>query len=354
MRISLLGRNKRLYDRARAKFMSTQCVTIPQLATGAFYCFGLRTRVALSEPVQIDAGIYASPETPFYVDDWWQEQLGKIQVKRINGCNLFLLALTDDPAFESFLSGRLQSYHLALLLQGVAYSSNGVTLARQNSQTRLRVNAIGTLDTYYEPYKVIARSVSKDHLAATPALAKGIDFMFADESKYLRLRKGFNAFLDGIRQNQVHSRLHNFVRAIEAIIKPKQGNSTKKFTYRCQFLIGRKQADASLLRELYELRSAAEHLNPMNDKLTAYPSHDRDNVKGLRTLQMELLASFIYRKILSCPLLLQQFSSDDSIERLWSRDHKDLETTWGTTIDLHSAKGNVHFPSDGQFLDFLS
>src|SRR6266403_2084883 len=125
MRISLLGRNKRLYDRARAKFMSSQCVTIPQLATGAFYCFGLRTRVALSEPVQIDAGIYASPDPPFYVDDWWQEQLGKIQVKRINSCSLFLLALTDDPAFESFLSGRLQSYHLALLLQGVAYSSNG-------------------------------------------------------------------------------------------------------------------------------------------------------------------------------------------------------------------------------------
>jgi len=75
-----------------------------------------------------------------------QEHLGKIQVKQINGCSLFLLALTDDPALESFLSGRLQSHILALLIQGVAYSSDGVTLGGQNSQTGLRVNAIGTHD----------------------------------------------------------------------------------------------------------------------------------------------------------------------------------------------------------------
>lgn len=335
--------------------MSPQTVTIPQLASGGFYCFGLRARVEVGEPVQIDAGIYASPEPPFYIDDWWQEQLGKLQVSQINGCNLFLLALTGDPALESFLSGRLQSYYLSLLLQGVGYSGHGVTLGGQNSQKGLRVNSIGTHDTYYEPYKVIAHSVTKEHLEATPALAKGIDFIFADKSKYLRLRKGFNAFLDGIRQNELHSRLHNFVRAIEALIKPKQGDGTKKFAYRCQFFIGRKPADVSLLGELYELRSAAEHLNPMNDKLTAYPSHDRDNVKGLRTRQTELLASFLYRKILSNPELLKHFSSDDSIDGLWSKDHRDLVTAWGTTIDLHSARGSVHdLPSDGRFLDFLS
>jgi hypothetical protein len=126
----------------------------------------------IGHPVQIDAGIYASPDPPFYVDDWWQEQLGKIQVKQINDCSLFLLALTNDAALESFLPRRLQSYYLALLLQRVGYSSHGVTLGGQNSQKGLRVNSIGTHDTYYEPYKVIAQSVTKEHLAATAPLAK--------------------------------------------------------------------------------------------------------------------------------------------------------------------------------------
>jgi len=128
-----------------------------QLATGAFYCFGLSDPRRIERPVQSRMQeIYASPEPPFYIDDWWQEHSGRVQVKQINGCSLFLLALTDDPALESFLSGRLQSHYLALLIQGVAYSSDGVTLGRTKLTNGMRVNAIGTHDTYYEPYKVIA------------------------------------------------------------------------------------------------------------------------------------------------------------------------------------------------------
>jgi hypothetical protein len=334
--------------------LQTSSVTIPQFATGAFHCFGLRARVDLGELIQVDAGIYASPEPPFYIDEWWKEQLGKLQVETINRCSLFLLAQTSDDGMEPFLAGHLQSYYLSLLLQGVGYSARGVILAGKNSTNGLRVNSIGTHNTYHEPYKVIAHSVTKEHLAATPGLAKGIDFIFADKSKYLRLRKGFNAFLDGIGQNEVHSRLHNFVRAIDAVIKSKQGAATKNFKSRCQFFIGGEPKDVSLLGELYELRSAAEHLNPMNDKLVDYPSHDRDNVKGLRTLQSELLASFIYRKILSCPELLKHFSCDDSIDALWSKDHQDLVTIWSGTIDVHSARGSVYDrPPDGKFLDYL-
>lgn len=335
--------------------MESQPVTIPQLASGAFYCFGLRSRTALKDTVQIDVQTYASPEPPFYIDDWWQEQLGKFQVNQINECTPFLLALTDDAAFEQYLPNRLQAIYLSLLLQGVGYSTRGVLLGGRNSQSGLRVSSIGTHATYHEPIKVIATSVDKSHLAATPALASGIDLIFADESKFLRLRKGFNAFIDGIRQNQMHARLHSFVRAIEAVIKPKQGEGTDKFKYRCQFLAGRKPADVSLLGELYELRSAAEHLNPMNDKLTNYPAHDRDNIKGLRTLQAEMLASFVYRRILTDTELLKHFSSDDSIGHLWSKDSRDLISIWGGTVNLHAARGSVHeLPADGRFLDFLS
>ncbi|MGH9972128.1 MAG: hypothetical protein ACREBG_30655 [Pyrinomonadaceae bacterium] len=331
-------------------------MAIPQLTTGAFYCFGLRTRVSLRDPMQVAGGIYASTEPPFFIDEWWQKQLGELQVKQIHGCSLFLLALTEDPAYESFLSSRLQSHYLSLLLQGVGYSAGGVILAGQNSPQGLRVSSIGTHETYVEPYKVISHSVTAARLALTHELAKGIDCIFADTSKYLRLRKGFNAFLDGIRQNQLHTRLHSFIRAIEAVIKPKQGEGTRKFTYRCQFFGGQKPEDVSLLNELYELRSAAEHMNPMNDKLSAYPAHERDNVKGLRTLQAELLASFIYRKVLTSNQLLPHFVNDQAIDAFWANDTRRLIAAWGNdTADLHSAKGHLQYPPvEGRFLDFLT
>lgn len=90
--------------------MQTSSVTIPQFTTGAFHCFGLRARVDLDNMIQVDTGIYASPEPPFYIDEWWEEQLGKLQVKMINGCSLFLLAQTSDDAIEPFLAGHLQNY----------------------------------------------------------------------------------------------------------------------------------------------------------------------------------------------------------------------------------------------------
>jgi hypothetical protein len=329
---------------------------IPQLTTGAFYCFGLRTRQSLRDPIHVATDIYASTEPPFFIDEWWQKQLGELQVKQIHGCSMFLLALTEDSAYETFLRSHLQSHYLSLLLQGVGYSAGGIILAGQNSAQGLRVSSIGKHETYVEPYKVISHAVTAAHLAITPQLAKGLDCIFGDTHKFLRFRKGFNAFLDGIRQNQLHTRLHNFIRAIEAIIKPRQAEGTRKFTYRCQFFAGRKPNDVSLLNELYELRNAAEHLNPMNDKLLAYPRHDRDNIKGLRTLQAELLASFVYRKVLTSNHLLPHFVSDETIDAFWANDTAQLIADWGNdTVDLHSAKGDLRYPPvEGRFLDFLS
>jgi predicted TIM-barrel fold metal-dependent hydrolase len=78
----------------------------------------------------------------------------------------------------------------------------------------------------------------------------------------------------------------------------------RNFKFRCQFFARRKPADAELLIEIYELRCAVEHLNPMGDKLSAYPSGVRDNKKRVRAYQAELLASFVYRKILTNPALV--------------------------------------------------
>lgn len=97
--------------------------------------------------------------------------------------------------------------------------------------------------------------------------------------------------LDAIKQTAVHERLHQFVRAIEAVIRPRQGDGTRNFKFRCQFFAGRKPKDAELLEEIYKLRCAVEHLNPMSDKLSAYPLGEHDDLKRIRAYQAELLAA---------------------------------------------------------------
>jgi hypothetical protein len=338
-------------------------MTIPQMTSGKFACYGLTTRVAdeFSQPVLFNDDLYATAEPPFFIYEWWRSQIGELEIRRINDCSLFITAISADPSMdERLLLRNLSTSYFSLLCQGVGYSPcghspNGVLLVGDNTSDGMRVKSIGNLDAHFEPPKVISADVVQKHFKATVDLAKGLRTIYGDDlempwqqerNDYLRLRKGFNSLLDAIKHPQAHIRLHQFVRAIEAVIKPKQGEGLKKFIYRCQFFAGRTPQDQKLLGELYEMRSAAEHLNPISDKLAEYPEHERDNLKLLRTYQAELLASFIYRKILTREDVLEHYKSDESIMNSWQQQASDLIALWGDTINLYDA-------AEDHFFDYL-
>lgn len=242
--------------------------------TGNFACFALKARLSLPGrgTFTIAPGFYASTEAPFTIDDFWKNSLGTIETKHINECNLFLFAVSNEPSISTHvLSSDLHTYYYSLLIQGVGYSTRGISLFGPNAVDGMKVTALGRLPDYYEPPKVISSDVDRKALLSIPKLAHGINLIYANQqgNAYLRLRKGFNAFLEGIQLSPRHDRLHHFVRAVEAVIRPRQGSGTKDFRYRSQFFAGRTTNDQKLLTEIYELRSAAEHLNPLEEKLGA-------------------------------------------------------------------------------------
>lgn len=331
-------------------------MSIPLFTTGYFACLALRARVShgLPRTSKLEDGVYVATEMPFEIDDFWKEHIGKIESEHIERCTLFILAQTEYPAISSDeLLDLVNTCYYSLLLQGVGYCKGGVVLYGPNTSAGRRVKGFGRHPDYYEPHKVLSADVADYHLSAASALCRGFDTIYQVRTgavhqapAYLRLRKGFHAFLDAIKQEGVHERLHQFVRAIEAVIRPKQGDGTKQFKYRCQLFIGRTSADAELLEELYELRCAVEHLNPMSDKLSKYPAHEHDDVKSLRAYQAELLAGFVYRKILTTPSIVSVFESEQNVTILWQKRTGDLVTFWGDTINLHKAW-------EGRFHDYL-
>jgi hypothetical protein len=52
----------------------------------------------------------------------------------------------------------------------------------------------------------------------------------------------------------------------------------------------------------------------------------------------------------------RHFVRDETIDNLWANHTGHLLAAWGSdTIDLHSAKGDIHnLPIEGQYLDFLT
>jgi hypothetical protein len=326
-------------------------MSLPNLNKGIFSCFGLRTRVSLElqKVTKLGPAVYATTYSPFEIDEWWQRQLGELEIAEVDKCSLFLIAFSDDLSINVLDLTKLVNFHyLSLILQGVGYSVQGVTLSGENSAKGMRVSGMGVLEDYHRPPKMIPAFIAAEHLNATACIVGGLYslFPYIESDNYLRLRKGLNAFIDGVKHAQYHSRLHQFVRSIDGVIKPKKGEGTNKFKYRCGFFAGRTPQHVELLEDLYELRSAAEHLNPLDDRLIRFQTHEREKMKALRTYQSELLASFVYRKILSTPTLLSNFIDDAAIDLMWGQSASQLIGLWGNTINLHTAP-------TGLFHDYL-
>src|SRR5574341_1033923 len=109
--------------------------------------------------------------------------------------------------------------------------------------------------------------------------------------------------LKGVREDYLDARLHQFIRAVEALLKPSIGKSRAQFSYRCQAFLGPSKAARRLAERLYDLRSFAEHMNAWPALLRAGEDERR------RAYQAECLASWVYQRLLTSPCLRAQFVS---------------------------------------------
>ncbi|MBI4574182.1 MAG: hypothetical protein HY713_12985 [candidate division NC10 bacterium] len=140
------------------------------------------------------------------------------------------------------------------------------------------------------------------------------------------------ALLRGYEEEWWDTRLHQFVRSIEALLLLPVGSSTKKFAHRSQTFIGASEASRQLLTEMYQLRSCAEHMNEMESVLQGRAEPHRTAWK--RSLQSELLASEIYLHLFRTPGLLQRFRDDDAIATFWEEKDDVVRAAWGKPLDL--------------------
>ena len=313
---------------------------IPKI--GKFACVAIQTNISFDhdKPIELGNGTYVFFNVQFDLEECWIKSLGTLQAEQFSESNLFLFVSPYDEATSEDKLVRFATSHLyGLLLQGRGYSERGLILAGLNTHENMSVNSVFPLHSYYEPNEFLIEPIDARSLETSVLIAKNIETIYVNEGgqDYLRLRKGFDSFLNGIKELQSHARLHQFVRSIEAIVKPKVGCSTRQFKHRCQFFAGSSSETREILSELYELRSAAEHLNPLREKLTQYPPYEQERIILSRTYQAELLASHIYRRVFTEQTSLDIFVNDESIAEFWQKPDSELKKHWGTTINLETA-----------------
>ena len=319
---------------------------------GSFACLAMRTWSELpsDRPIKVAEGVVAQSFLPFEIDDFWIRELGNIQCESIRNSNFFLCSYSEDGVNANILKSPLHNYHHALLIMGRGYnglpfgSSGAVIGGTYSKESKGQVGSIGNMLIHYRPPKVIIPNIVPSDFADASKIVDGIEAIYADRAKdsFLRLRKGFSAYIAATQETEAYKRPHQFVRAIEAVVKPKLWGG-KNFKFRCTMFGGRTSEDEEIIGDLYEMRSAAEHFEPLKNKLTRFPTHEQNEIILHRVFQVELIARHVYRKLLSDVEYYSKFESDDMIDALWSQLPRDLIKFWGNPIDLKNLEAHGYY-----------
>jgi hypothetical protein len=292
-------------------------------------------------PLWFDGTLWALSRPLLEFDSTWRSWLG-LRADELANSNLFLVATTPSKAPEILdeehqrLERKARFVFLALAIAGLYLERPGLVLQGSRLQEPFGLQIRSVHDTM-----PIFRLEGSQRMAITlPRLliAARMAWHMRDltgRRPVPRLWRGIRSLISGIEARAGEDRLHGFVRALEAVTEPPRGEGERKFVHRCSTFAGRQERDRELLRELFRLRSAAEHLHNVPSALVTHPLYERERIALYRTEQAEVLARFVYVTILSSDELTALFADDGWLDQLWALPDDEVSKFWGPSINLH-------------------
>jgi hypothetical protein len=273
-------------------------------------------------PVQLGDGLRVHFDPPFELDEFWQNLLGEHNYGLLKDANLAIIETwphggkRPDEYWRQHLPTNSIMY--GILLHGMPHYDPIRGLGLMGDVDKLPRNVAQTyIKHFYKHRWDRILTIDREVVEAAARIAAGIRSIYSSD-QFSRLKRGLDAWIRGVAQDHPDYRLHEFVRAVEALLIPTNGT---QFVHRCKELARLPKAD-KVFREIYNLRNHVEHLNEwdtaFDEDLKGRFSKAELNDRGMvRSLQIELLASAIYIEVLSNPTVLTNFVDDSAIQKFW-------------------------------------
>lgn len=309
---------------------------------------GLTIRVDDQTPNPADLGFssWAFGKLPFPLDAWWREQLGKIVSEQLeNRCNFVLATKRRATSSETFgEESQALIRQVQFLFQGLAVSA-GVpifelgrliygTTVKPSHPNRPKI-AVAQFDRFHQTKGVSGATANLAALRSAACFSNHLEELFEifrrDSLSHHRLSSGIDALRTGFSARLAHTRLHQFVRAIEACLPAEQVWGASDFAdYAATFL---SRPERETLLQMYQLRNDAEHHRRF-DQRSLRDVADPEAVATRRTRQAEVFAREIYRRFFGTEANhLHFFQDDDALEEFWN-DRDRVRAIWGDPLDL--------------------
>ena len=290
-------------------------------------------------PLQLNDQIWVFPSVPVTITEFWEEQLGSWIIDSLSKSNFCLVAKrhSDQPSVLDDINESLlecvEKIFECIMYQGIPNVEYIYSFSGSNVSGKIDIRKFVQFDRIYPTEKSKPSRVTLHTLKQAIFMNKLYHCIFYTNKKYQRLQSGLHSLHRAIREDYLDFRIHEYVRALEALVKPRYGRTKDDFVYRCQTLAKACPAAPDILKDIYNLRSANEHLN---DWLVPVDGSLRK--ANERLWQAENLTLRSYSKLLCNPSLLNRFQDDKAIDIFWSLPCHERKIEWNNPVDLRKLR----------------
>lgn len=314
--------------------------------------------------IQFDRNSWISFNSPFTIDQEWRKWLGEVISDRIeHGRGTLVLTSLEESSSDTEV---LLNKRLELILWGICivigipeFELGDKVYGRLQQDTSVQPNIkiapgiphlyqtvqeISTLGARPIPPEITIDELNQavrfatcmetiDNAIEHERRTSGISESRSITHLYTRPMGGFMAFRLGVPLSFAPERLHQFARTIEACL-PATVRGRDDFASYLIKLLPIHPDNERTLKEIYDLRSAQEHIRPFDRR--ALPNEpDPDLVARRRTRQSEALAREMLKRFFSGPSFLSHFRDESTLGAFWTSG--DAIQAWGTPLfDLQS------------------
>lgn len=290
-------------------------------------------------PQELEKGVWILDQPPIKLDEFWRKQLGEFESDNFLKSNFFIFFFMESDSLKErnqenlFLDRMILFMFDALMLNGIPSIGGDIKFSGYYEQGHQVIWNISKNNP--TPCHLRQHSIKNESLNGLYRIAKNLNDIKSDpeENNYFRIKRGYDSLIRGMGEKFPDQRLHKFVRSIEAFLNPREGRGTRDFVHRGGLLIGINKR--KMLREMYELRSVAEHMNHYENILkNDYSDNEGEKIALLRCYQAEKFACQLYIRLANQENLKDWVKDNNKPDEFWGKRDDEISEIWGELIKL--------------------
>lgn len=193
----------------------------------------------VEDEVELADGTWVLPKMPTDVGETWARWVGELRMERLTDANLIpvrrIVLAVEDLRGVAHMELYQQVFDIWNMLQlsGIVYYADASALQGSFENGQANVRQMVHLDQFYLTAKSPQYPVTLARLKEAAEMAV-VWRQMAGGGKCDRFVRGGVILRQGMTEQYGQERIHQFARAIEALIKPSKSGTTKQFKNRPQ------------------------------------------------------------------------------------------------------------------------